>query len=423
MGENTPVSKKSVFERIKHMGPSAIVSAALIGPGTITTTGLSGNNYGFALVWAVFFSCIVMVITQRMTAKIGLVGQIGLAAAIRKAYKESPLWWPLAILLILAFFVGNCAYQASNVVGAATGAAVIFGEHRLIFCILISAAALALVLSGSIKYIGNVLTIIVVAMVVMFLATAVVVKPDLGAIIHGMFIPSIPSGAQLLVIALIGTTMTPYCIYLHSDSHAGERIESPDMDVEDALIDNHYASAINAIMMFLVSTSIMVVGHAMAQAGGTISAPTDLANGLKPLAGTASQYIFAVGIFCAGISSAACAPLAATYIISGVMGWSTDLKDKRFRVITTIVFLIGCLFAIFGGTPTTIITTAQAIGGVALPISIILVILIANRSDIIKGHVNSKFLNILSVIVFIVTLVMSYRTFAVYGKQIIEWFA
>ena len=81
------------------------------------------------------------------------------------------------------------------------------------------------------------------------------------------------------------------------------------------------------------------------------------------------------------------------------------------------------LFAIFGGTPTTIITTAQAIGGVALPISIILVILIANRSDIIKEHVNGKLLNILSVIVFIVTLVMSYRTFAVYGKQIIEWFA
>lgn len=146
-----------------------------------------------------------------------------------------------------SLFVSNCAYQASNVVGAASGISVMFGEHRVFFCILISLASLLLVLSGSIKYIGNVLTVVVLAMVALFLATAIVVRPDLGAIFTGMVKPSIPSGAQMTAIALIGTTMTPYCIYLHSDSHASEKLEKPNMDVEDALIDNTYASIINAL--------------------------------------------------------------------------------------------------------------------------------------------------------------------------------
>lgn len=421
---NAPTTtNKTLLQRIKHMGPAAIVSAALIGPGTITTCGLSGNKFGYALVWALLFSVISMVITQRMTGKIGLGSGIGLAAAVREVYRDKPVFWPLAVLLILSFFVSNCAYQASNVVGATAGVSVLFGQHRALFCIIISLAALLLVLSGNIKYISNVLTIVVFAMVIMFLATAIVVKPDIIAILKGMFIPTIPDGAQMTAIALIGTTMTPYCLYLHSDAHASEKLADSGMDVKDSLVDNTYASVVNAMVMLCVSTSIMVVGNALAQTGGSIKAVTDLANGLQPLVGSAAQYIFAIGIFCAGISSAACAPLAATYIICGVLGWSTDLKDKRFRLLTTFVFVVGCVFAIFGGAPTKIITSAQAIGGFALPISVILVLLISNDKKLMGEYINGKALNILTAIVFIITLFMSYRTFSTTLPAIISWFA
>lgn len=420
----TPVPvRKNLFQRLKHMGPSAIVSAALIGPGTITTCGLSGCNFGFALAWACLFSAIAMVITQQMTGKIGLVKGIGLAAAIREIYRNKPVYWPLAALLIVAFFGSNCAYQASNIVGASSGVAVLFGDHRALFCILITAASLALVLSGSIKYISSVLTAVVLAMVALFLVTAILVKPDFGAIFSGLFVPAIPKGGQMTAIALIGTTMTPYCLYLHSDSHASEKVEKPGMDVDDALIDNTYASWVNAAIMLCVSVSIMVVGHALALNGGSIKAVTDLANGLQPLVGSAAQAIFAIGIFAAGISSATCAPLAATYIICGVLGWSTDLKDNRFRAIAAFVFIVGCLFAIFGGAPTTIITTAQAIGGVALPISVILVLLAANDRDVMGDYVNGKALNVLGAVVFIITLVMAYRTFSTSIPTILSWFS
>ncbi len=416
-------NKKSVLQRLKNMGPGAIVSAALIGPGTITTSGTAGFNFGYSLAWALLFSVLAMIIIQRMTAKIGMVHGKGLAGAIRDVYMDSPLKWPLFGLIILAIFVGNCAYQASNVVGAATGIQILFGPNRALFAIIISGLALTLILSGSIKYISNILTGIVFLMAVLFLCTAFVVQPDLGQVFAGMLTPTIPEGSQIVTIALIGTTLTPYCIYLHSDSHASKKLENPNIDIEDELVDNTYSSVTNAILMLCVSVSVMVVGHSIALRGETVASVSDLALGLEPLAGAGAAYIFAFGIFCAGISSATCAPLAATYVICGILGWSTDLKDKRFRIITTAVFALGCVVAIMGGTPTTIITIAQAIGGVALPLSVVLVIIIANKSQIVKNYVNSKVLNALSAIVLIISLFMTYRTFVVYAPQIMSWFA
>lgn len=416
-------TKKTFIQRIKNMGPGAIVTAAVVGPGTVTSCGLAGFNFSFALAWALLFSVIAMAIMQRMTGKIGLAGGMGLSDAIREAFKNSVWRIPLTVLIIIALFCGNCAYQAGNVVGAATGVSILFGDHRLIYCLIISAAALALVLSGSIKYIANVLTGIVFLMAIVFLITAIVVKPDLGALIKGMFAPSIPDGATLTSIALIGTTLVPYCLYLHASTAASKKAADPDMDVEDALIDNTYDSVTNAVLTAIISISIMVVGCSLALRGETVSGVADLAAGLEPVAGTWAKAIFALGIFAAGISSATTAPLAATYVITGILGWSTDLKDKKFRTIALIVFALGCVVAIMGGTPTSIITMAQAINGVALPLSVCMVVYVANKSEILGKYVNKTVMNVLGLLVLVITLFMAYRTFVVYAPQIIGWFA
>ena len=104
------------------------------------------------------------------------------------------------------------------------------------------------------------------------------------------------------------------------------------------------------------------------------------------------------------------------------MGWSTDLKDTKFRIIAVVVFAIGCIAAIMGGTPTDIITIAQAFNGVVLPLSVCMVAWIATRSEILGKYVNGAVLNVLSVVVLIITLVMAYRTFVVYAPQIVAMF-
>ena len=419
---NDTKTKKTFIQRIKNMGPGAIVTAAVVGPGTVTSCGTAGFNFGYSLAWALLFSVIAMAIMQRMTAKIGLVGGMGLAEAIRETFKSSPWRIPLSILIIIALFAGNCAYQAGNVVGAATGVSIMFGDHRAVYCLIISAAALILVLSGSIKYISKALTGLVFIMAIVFLITAIIVKPDMGAVLAGMFTPTIPDGALLNTIALIGTTLVPYCLYLHASTSASKKAADPDIDVEDALVDATYDSVTNALLTAVISISIMIVGCNLALRGETVKGVADLAAGLEPLAGTWAKAIFALGIFSAGISSATTAPLAATYVITGILGWSTDLKDKKFRTIALVVFALGCVVAIMGGTPTNIITIAQAVNGVALPLSVCMVVYVTNKSAILDKYVNKTVLNVLGGLVLVITLFMAYRTFVVYAPQIAAWF-
>lgn len=412
----TTTKKKTVWQRIKNMGPGAIVTAAVVGPGTVTTCGLSGYGFGYSLAWALLFSVIAMVIMQFMTSKIGIVGGVGLADAIHKVFAKSPFRVPLFLLLIVAIFCGNCAYQAGNVVGASVGLGIVFGPYRTLFCIIISGTGLALVLSGNIKYIANVLTGLVFLMAVVFLITAIIVGADSGTLLKGLFVPSIPSGSLLNAIGLIGTTLVPYCLYLHASTTASEKI----VDKEEALIDAKYDSVVNAILTAIISVSIMVVGYSLFLRGESVKGVADLAMGLEPLAGAGAKAIFAIGIFAAGISSATTAPLAATYVITGILGWSTDLKDKRFRTITTIVFVLGCVVAIMGGTPTNIITIAQAINGVALPLSVLLVVYVANDVGVLGSYKNTAILNLEGMAVVVITLFMAYRTFMVYAPKMVQ---
>jgi manganese transport protein len=411
---STTTKKKTMWQRIKSMGPGAIVTAAVVGPGTVTTCGLSGYGFGYQLAWALIFSVIAMVIMQFMTSKIGIIGEMGLSDSIHKVFADSPIRIPLFLLLIIAIFCGNCAYQAGNVVGASVGLSILFGPYRTFFCIIISATALALVLTGNIKYIANALTGLVFIMALVFLLTAIIVGADFTSLLHGMFVPSIPSGALLNAIGLIGTTLVPYCLYLHASTTASSKVT----DKEDALIDAKYDSVTNAILTAIISISIMIVGHSLALRGETVKGVADLAMGLEPLAGAGAKAIFSIGIFAAGISSATTAPLAATYVITGILGWSTDLKDKRFRAITTVVFILGCIVSIMGGTPTNIITIAQAINGVALPLSVCLVVFVANDIGILGLHKNTGILNGAGVAVFVITLFMAYRTFIVYAPKL-----
>ncbi len=113
--------KKTFLQRLKEVGPGAVVAAAFIGPGTVTSCSLSGANYGFALLWAILFSTISVIIMQSMASRLGIVTGKGLGEALRDKYTSKGSRIILAILVIAAVFIGNVAYETGNVSGAALG--------------------------------------------------------------------------------------------------------------------------------------------------------------------------------------------------------------------------------------------------------------------------------------------------------------
>lgn len=233
------MAKSSFIERLKNIGPGALVAAAFIGPGTVTTCTMSGASYGYTMLWALLFATIATIIFQEMAARIGIVTQEGLGENIRDRISNPGLKWFAIIIVIIAIFVGNIAYETGNITGGILGVQAIVPDLS-IWPIVVGMAVIAGVLMwiGSYSVIEKVLTGIVIFMGVVFLITAIASSPDWGAVVAGMFIPTIPqegSAGILTVVGLIGTTIVPYNLFLHASS-AAERWKDPDQ-IGDARFD------------------------------------------------------------------------------------------------------------------------------------------------------------------------------------------
>ena len=207
----------------KYFGPSTLVTAAFIGPGTVTVCTLAGVNSGYTLLWALFFSVVATIVLQEMTARLGLVTQKGFGEAIRRELKN-PAIRVFGIALVLgAIVIGNAAYEGGNISGAVLGwneilpsmNIIIEGIEFRIVPFLLGGIAFWLLYSGNFKRIQNFLVGLVVIMSIVFFTTAIMIGPDLSEIITGLLIPKASAGEMLTVIALIGTTVVPYNLFLH----------------------------------------------------------------------------------------------------------------------------------------------------------------------------------------------------------------
>jgi manganese transport protein len=207
----------------KYLGPGPLVAAAFIGPGTVTVCTVAGVSYGYDLLWALVLSVMTTIVLQEMASRIGLITQQGLANSIGKNIK-SIFWKYISLILVLvAIVLGNAAYEAGNISGGALGVEVFsviapieWGQLKIMpVHLMIGALALALLFSGNYKLVTGFLTVLVVLMSLAFTITAVLVRPDLPLIFSGL-VPGLSGSQVITVVALIGTTVVPYNLFLHA---------------------------------------------------------------------------------------------------------------------------------------------------------------------------------------------------------------
>lgn len=404
-------------ERLKSLGPGLLVTAAFIGPGTVTTTSVAGTNFGFALLWAVLFAVFATVVLQEMAARLGVVSREGLGEALRTTF-QNPVFKILAVLLVIvALGLGNTAFEIGNITGAALGLEALSGVSPRLWAIVIGVVAFALLISGKYKVIERVLVAMVVLMSVLFILTAIVVlRPaDVGNLLAGMFVPGIPSGSLVTVIALIGTTVVPYNLFLHASSVQEKWPES--VPTRRALAESRLDTSLAIIIGGLITAAILAT--AAAAFFGTNTEITDgatMAEQLEPLLGPAAKYAFAVGLLAAGLTSAITAPLATAYAISGVLGWERNLSGVKFRLVWAAVLVIGAALAALGQSSVAIIILAQAANGILLPVIAIFLLVVMNRSDLLREYRNGPLTNVLGIVVVLIASGLGvFRLLQVFG--------
>lgn len=399
--------KRYFFDRI---GPGPLIAAAFIGPGTVTLCSIAGVDFGYALLWAMVLSIVATIVLQEMSARLGLISQKGLAGVIREELDNGLVKSAVIFLILSAIVLGNAAYEAGNISGGVLGLSTLFPETKVnlfgrelnYLVILLGLAAFLILLSGSYKILERSLIALVLLMSVSFLITAILTKPDLGEILSGAFRPRIPQGGLLTVIGLVGTTVVPYNLFLHSSlvREKWQDKESLPFAVRDTVIA--------IVLGGMVSMAIII-----SAAGSDVEKlenAADLARGLGPLYGAASTYFLSLGLFAAGITSAVTAPLAAAYAVRGIFGWEKDMKSARFRLVWMGILLLGVLFASLDFKPIEIIKFAQVANGILLPVISGFLLWVMNSRKVLGTYVNNRFQNFMGFLIFGVTLFLGLKS-------------
>ena len=403
---------------LKNVGPGVLVTAAFIGPGTVTVCTLAGVNFQYALLWALLLSIFACLILQEMSARLGIITQKGLSECIREEIKN-PILKILALILIFsAIVVGNAAYQAGNITGAVLGISALapsllieVGEYNVNFwSLIIGAVAFLLLAMGSYKILERIFIGLVGLMSLSFLITAILVQPDIGKLLKGIFIPSAGSAGILTVMALIGTTVVPYNLFLHA-SLVGEKWKNPgDLTIARKEL------AVAIILGGMVSMAIVISSAAPGLAN--VSTASDLAVGLEPLFGRYATVFIALGLLAAGITSSITAPLAAAYVVGGCLGWKGGLNSLKFKAVWAAIIISGVIFSSLRFQPVQIIHFAQVANGILLPLIAIFLFWIVNKESVLGKFRNTLKQNILGVLIISITIFLGARSIYTVWKSI-----
>lgn len=387
--------KKGIRQNLSSILFWSVISAAFIGPGTLTTAASAGSGFGFNLIWVLVLSTVSCIILQVNVTRISIERNLSLGELLVERFSRAPF---IPIALGIAVVFGCAAYQAGNLLGAALGMQMIFQvETRWILALIVVLASF-LLWHQSTQFIARVLGIFVAVMGFIFIVIASSIEQDMLEIITSSFTPSMPIGSEVLVMGLIGTTIVPYNLFLASGLSEGKDLSS---------------SRIGLIISIAVGG---VISIAILLTGALVHAPFNfqkLALLLDDQLGSWSVYLLGIGLFSAGFTSSLTAPLAAVLTLKGIFPKNKGFRNhtsKGYKSTWGIVMAIGLLFGFLDIKPIPAIILAQAANGIILPfVAVFLLSIIISRS--VHKRSKSEIINVvlLSLVVFLVVAIGAFN--------------
>ncbi len=377
----------------------SVISAAFIGPGTVTTAASAGSLFQLDLLWAVVFATIACILLQEVSGRLAIVSGMTMGQALSKKYGEQKSGI-LKFLLGGPVILGCAAYEAGNILGAVSGLNLMTSLNTALLTIGITTVSVIVLWTGRREAIGWLMTFLVGLMGVAFFMLAVGRPFSFFNYVQSSFVPVLPAGSELLTLGLVGTTIVPYNVFLGSGISKGQTV--PLMRI---------GLTISVLIGGLITAAILVAGTAVKSFSTFGELAHSLTENLGPLGGLA----LGVGLFAAGFSSAITSPYAASVIASSVFGW--NLRGQRITWI--IVLLTGFAFGISGIKPIPVILAVQALNGLVLPLLTAYLILLINDPVIVPAsHRHSIFYNFVLILIFDTVLFMGLSNI---DKSVSSW--
>jgi Mn2+/Fe2+ NRAMP family transporter len=383
------------------LGPGIIAANAGNDASGIATYSSVGAKYGYTLLWVLIPILISLAIVQEMCARMGAVTGKGLADLIREQFGVR---W--TTLVMLALFIANGGVIVSEFVGIAA-ASELFGLPRYVTVPVTAFGVWWLVVKGTQKRVERVF----LAMSLVFLCyivSAFLAKPYWGEVGREFLRPSFSfdSSYLFMLVALIGTTITPFMQVFVQSSVVEKGLGEEDYALvrADVFTGTFFAVLIAAFIVISTAATLHISGVTH------IETAADAARSLEPVAGKYARYLFAIGLFGAAMLAMGVLPLATAYSISEALGFEKGVS-RSFREapiflgIFTFLIITGAFVAMIPGLPQIqLLLITQCINGLLLPVILIAVLRLVNNRELMGDYVNGTIFN---TIAWMITIIVS----------------
>ncbi|MBU3702107.1 MAG: divalent metal cation transporter [Acidimicrobiia bacterium] len=402
-GERTvaPRRRRRLYLWLAVLGPGLVAANAGNDAGGIATYASAGSQFGYRTLFVMLLVTVALIVVQEMSARLGAHTGEGLMALIREQFPLRASAFAIVMLLI-----ANLGLVVSEFAGI--GAAFeLFGVSRYISIPIAAVAIWAVVVFGNYRYAERAFLLLGLAFIAYPIA-AVLGRPDWGEVASNTFIPHMLGTKEFLflVVALIGTTITPY-MQLYQAAAVADSGTGPD-EYRMVRID----TITGAIFANIVSMAIIIATATAIGGSGPLSSAKEAAEALEPVAGSGAQVLFGIGLLGASALAAAVVPLATSYAVAEAIGVERSVsrtfrEAPLFMGLFTALIVIGSLVALVPGNLIDLLLNMQVLNGLITPIILLFILLLANRRSVLGDAANGPKLRVLAAVIVVVVAVLA----------------
>ena len=375
------------IELLKYIGPGLLVTVGFIDPGNWATNLAAGSEFGYALLWVVTFSSIMLIIIQHNVAHLGIVTGLCLSEATNK-YLPRSLSRPILGSAMLA----SISTSLAEILGGAIALRMLFGLPIKAGAVIIVLVCLAMLLSNTYSKIERWIITFVSIIGLSFLYELFLVDADWGAAVEGWIKPTFPENSLLIVMSVLGAVVMPHNLFLHS-----EVIQSREWNLEDeqviqkqlkyefydTLLSMFIGWAINSAMIILAASTFFRENIPV----GELDQAQQL---LVPLVGSNAGTIFALALLLAGVSSTITSGIAGASIFAGFYGESYHHRDLHSRLGVLLSYLPALVLIFVIGDPFEGLIVSQMVLSLQLPITVFTQVFLTSNKRVMGKFVNSR---------------------------------
>ena len=414
------LERSRVKRFFKLLGPGLITGASDDDPSGIGTYAVAGASLGFATLWTALFTLPLMIAALLTCARIGMVSGMGLAAVLRRHYARNLLY-----LTVIGLVIANTINAGADIGAIAAAINLLIPIPIAVLVLPVALAILALQIWGSYRLIARTFKWLTLALFA-YVGSAVFARPDWSEVLKATFIPrlSFDSSFLAMIVAIFGTTISPYLFFWQADQEVEEEISfgrltraqrrgASDAEIKYARWDVYIGMFLSNLVMYFI---ILATAATLFKTGQTnIQSATDAAEALKPFAHGAASLLLAVGLIGSGFLAVpvltGCSAYALTESFGGRYGFNQKLRRAKFFYAVIIVStLVGVLINFIGINPIRALLLAAIINGFLAPPLLVAIMLVANNRHIMGDRVNGRWSNILgwttTVIMFVAAVAL-----------------